>query len=92
MTHSNFTRMPRLFGLILVSAVAMVLLAATPAFADTTPADGEYGAVKGEQAGGGSGGSLPFTGMNLLLIVAAGGAIAASGVGLRAVAQRAPRD
>ena len=47
---------------------------------------------EGEQAGGGTGGSLPFTGMNLLLIVAAGGAIAASGVGLRAVAQRAPRD
>ena len=45
----------------------------------------------GEQAGGG-GGSLPFTGLNLLLVVAAGGAIAASGVGLRAVAHRAPRD
>jgi len=92
MTHSNFRRIPKLVGLITALAVAMVLLAATPAFADTTPADGQYGAVKGEQAGGGTGGSLPFTGMNLLLIVAAGGAIAASGVGLRAVAQRAPRD
>jgi hypothetical protein len=71
--------------------VGMLFLAATPAFADTTPADGQYVNVKGEQAGGGSG-SLPFTGMNLLLIVAAGGAIAASGVGLRAVAQRVPRD
>lgn len=92
MTHSTFNRMPRMFGLIVVSAIAMLLLAAAPAFAaDSTPADGQYGAVKGEQAGGGSG-SLPFTGMNLLLIVATGGAIAASGVGLRAVAQRVPRD
>ena len=89
MTCSTLNRMPRIVGLIVVSAVAMVLLAAAPAFADTTPADGEYGAVKGEQAGGGSG-LLPFTGMNLLVIVAAGGAIAASGVALRAVAHRGP--
>jgi hypothetical protein len=91
MTHGTFRKVPRMVGLIVATAVAMVLLAAAPAFADTTPADGQYGAVKGEQAGGGSG-SLPFTGMNLLVLVAAGGAIAAGGVGLRAVAQRAPRN
>ncbi len=91
MTHGTFRKMPRIVGLIVVSAVAMVLLAAAPAFADTTPADGQYGAVKGEQAGGGSG-SLPFTGLNLLVLIAAGSAITAGGVGLRAVAHRAPRD
>jgi hypothetical protein len=91
MTHGTFRKMPRIVGLIVVSAVAMVLLAAAPAFADTTPADGQYGAVKGEQAGGGSG-SLPFTGLNLLVLIAAGSAITAGGVGLRAVARRTPRD
>jgi hypothetical protein len=79
--------MPRIIGVIVISAVAMVLLAAAPAFADTTPADGQYSGNLGEQAGGG-GGSLPFTGMNLVVLVAAGGAIAAAGVGLRAVARR----
>jgi hypothetical protein len=86
--------MPRAIGLTVVSVIAMILLAATPAFAaDSTPADGQYGAVLGEQAGGAGGnGSLPFTGLNLLLVLGAGAGIAASGVGLRAVAQRAPRD
>jgi hypothetical protein len=86
MTHM-ILKMPRTIGLIVVVAVSAILLSAAPAFADTTPADGQYGAVKGEQAGGG-GGSLPFTGMNLIVLVAAGGGIAAAGVGLRAVARR----
>lgn len=90
MTHRTKTRMPKVMGLIVASAIAMVLLAAAPAFGATSPADSQYGAVKGEQAGGG-GGSLPFTGLNLLVLVAAGSAIAAGGVGLRAVAQRVPR-
>jgi hypothetical protein len=83
--------MPRIIGVIVILAVAMVLLAAAPAFADTTPADGQYSGNLGEQAGGG-GGSLPFTGLNLLVLGTAGGAIAAAGVGLRAVAHRAPRN
>jgi hypothetical protein len=87
MRHRTFRKMPRIIGVIVISAVAMVLLAAAPAFADTTPADGQYSGNLGEQAGGG-GGSLPFTGMNLVVLVAAGGAIAAAGVGLRAVARR----
>ena len=90
MTHSTFGRVPRIVGLIVVVAVAMMLLAATPAFAATTAADGQYSGIIGQQAGGGSG-QLPFTGLNLLVLVAAGGAIAAAGVGLRSVARRAPR-
>jgi hypothetical protein len=86
MTH-RILKMPRTIGLIAVVAVSAVLLSAAPAFADTTPADGQYGSVLGEQAGG-RGGSLPFTGMNLVLLVAVGGAIAAAGVGLRATARR----
>jgi hypothetical protein len=79
--------MPRTIGLIVVVAVSAILLSAAPAFADTTPADGQYSGNLGEQAGGG-GGTLPFTGMNLVLLVAAGGAIVAAGIGLRTVARR----
>lgn len=88
MTHRTRTRMPKVMGLIVASAIAMVLLAAAPAFgAQTSPADSQYGAVKGEHAGGG-GGSLPFTGMNLLVLVAAGTGLVAGGVALRSVAAR----
>jgi hypothetical protein len=87
MTHRTRTRMPKVMGLIVASAIAMVLLAAAPAFGATSPADSQYGAVKGEQAGGG-GGSLPFTGMNLLVLVAAGTGLVAGGVALRSVAAR----
>ena len=87
MTH-GIRKLPRTIGLMVVVAVSAILLSAAPAFADTTPADGQYSGNLGEQAGGGGGGSLPFTGMNLVVLVAAGGAIAAAGVGLRAVARR----
>ena len=88
MTHLTKIRVPKTIGLIVASAIAIVLLAAAPAFgAQTSPADSQYGAVKGEQAGGG-GGSLPFTGLNLLVLVAAGTGLVAGGVGLRAVASR----
>lgn len=86
MTH-GIRKLPRTIGLMVVVAVSAILLSAAPAFADTTPADGQYSGNLGEQAGGG-GGSLPFTGMNLVVLVGAGGAIAAAGVGLRAVARR----
>jgi hypothetical protein len=86
MTH-RIWKLPRTIGLIVVVAVSAILLSAAPAVADTTPADGQYSGNLGQQAGGG-GGSLPFTGMNLIVLVAAGGGIAAAGVGLRAVARR----
>ncbi|MGH3076073.1 MAG: hypothetical protein ACRDQC_14140 [Gaiellales bacterium] len=84
MTYRN--RLPKVLGVIVASAIAMVLLTAAPAFAATSPADSQYGAVKGEQAGGG--GSLPFTGMNLLVLVAAGTMLVAGGMGLRSLAAR----
>ena len=88
MTH-RILKLPRTIGLIAVVAVSAVLLSAAPAFADTTPADGQYNSVLGEQTGaGGGGGSLPFTGMNLVLLLAVGGGIAAASVGLRAAARR----
>ena len=80
-------KMRRAIGLIVVVAVSAILLSAATAFADTTPADGQYGGVQGEQAGGG-GGSLPFTGLDLLALTAVGGVLVAGGVGLRAAARR----
>ena len=56
------------------------------AFADTTPADGQYSGNLGENAGGG--GSLPFTGMDLLALTAVGTVLIAGGAGLRAASRR----
>jgi hypothetical protein len=84
---TRILKMPRTIGLMVVVAVSAILLSAAPAFADTTPADGQYSGNLGESAGGG-GGTLPFTGMNLVVLVAVGGGIAAAGVGLRAAARR----
>jgi hypothetical protein len=59
------------------------------ASAQVTPADSQYGGgnVLGQQSGGGSGG-LPFTGLNLLLVLGAGSGLIASGLGLRAASRR----
>jgi hypothetical protein len=66
------------------------------ASAQVTPANDEYGSgnqgggggnVLGEQSGGGTGG-LPFTGLNLLLVLGAGSGLIASGFGLRAASDR----
>jgi hypothetical protein len=70
------------------------------ASAQVTPADEQYGPgtqgggggdVLGEQSGGGTGG-LPFTGLNLLLVLGAGSGLIASGLGLRAASYRLRRN
>jgi len=72
----------------LLSVAAIMAITATTAFAG-----GDYntpgGSVAGEQTGGGTGGgTLPFTGSELLLYVIVGAAIVASGFGLRALSAR----
>jgi hypothetical protein len=81
----TLVRIPRTIGLMVVVVVSAILLSAAPAFADTTPADGQYSGNLGENAGGG--GSLPFTGLNLIVLVAAGGGIVVAGAGLRRAAR-----
>jgi hypothetical protein len=68
------------------------------ASAQVTPASDQYnggggggGGVLGEQSGGGTGG-LPFTGLNLLLMLGAGSGLIASGLGLRAASTRLRRS
>jgi hypothetical protein len=78
-------KIPRTIGLMVVVVVSAILLSAAPAFADTTPADGQYSGNLGQESGGG--GSLPFTGLNLIVLVAAGGGIVAAGAGLRRIAR-----
>ena len=72
---------------VLTAAVTTVAMLALPAAAFAgdgynTPSGG----VAGEQTGGG--GTLPFTGSELLLYVVVGVAIIASGFALRALAAR----
>ena len=78
---------------VLRSAVAFLSVAAIMALtAGTAFAGGAYntpaGAVAGDQTGGGGGGTLPFTGSELLLYVIVGAAIVASGFALRAMSAR----
>lgn len=60
------------------------LILAGPAQA-ATAADDQYGAVLGEQSGGPGGltGGLPFTGLDLLLVLGAGTALTVGGIALR---------
>ena len=57
----------------------------------STAADDQYGAVLGEQSGGGNvqgTGTLPFTGFDVLLVGGAGTALIAGGLLLRGPARR----
>src|SRR5437762_12652454 len=90
-THRSVVR----GALVALATVVFMLLVASPARAsDSTPADTQYGAVLGEQAGGGPGGAatggLPFTGLNLLLVLGAGTGLAAGGLAVRRVARPRP--
>jgi hypothetical protein len=58
------------------------------ATASVALAAGGYGAVAGEQTGGGNTGSLPFTGMNLVAYAVIAAAIMAAGFALRRLAGR----
>jgi len=85
------TRMKVVVGAAM-TIVALIL--AAPAQA-ATAADDQYGAVLGEQSGGGGQvagvegvGGLPFTGLDLLLVLGAGTGLAAAGVALRRTARQ----
>jgi hypothetical protein len=76
---------------LMISAATTIaaLILAGPAQASTA-ADDQYGAVLGEQSGGGNvqgAGGLPFTGLNLVLLGGVGAALTAGGVLLRRVAR-----
>jgi hypothetical protein len=81
----------RRLGLAAVAAVVLTFGAASPAQAagDPTAADDQYGGVLGEQSGGqNQGGTLPFTGLDLVALVGAGAGLTAAGVGMRRQARR----
>jgi hypothetical protein len=73
---------------LLVCAVAILALAAGPAFAQTEDA---YNGLAGAQQGGGgseaaatdTGGSLPFTGLELALVAIAGAGLLGVGYAVR---------
>jgi hypothetical protein len=76
-----------------VATMIVALILAAPVQA-ATAADDQYGAVLGEQSGGGGQvagvvdvGGLPFTGLDLLLVVGAGTALVAGGVAVRRTAR-----
>ena len=57
--------------LIVATATTIVALILAPSAQASTAADDQYGAVLGEQSGGGNvqgAGGLPFTGLNLIVI------------------------
>jgi hypothetical protein len=68
---------------------ALVLAAPVQA---STAADDQYGAVLGEQSGGGGSvqgtGTLPFTGFDIVLVSGVGAALTAGGLVLRRAARR----
>jgi len=83
------TRMKLITG---AAATIVALILAAPAQA-ATAADDQYGAVLGEQSGGGGqllgAGNLPFTGLDLIVVLGAGAGLAVGGLVLRRAARGA---
>jgi hypothetical protein len=79
-------RMKLIIG-VMTTVVALTFAGSASA---STAADAQYGAVLGEQSGGGpagqEAGGLPFTGLDLVLVLGAGTGLAAIGGGLRRAA------
>jgi hypothetical protein len=76
----------------LLACVALVLALAAPAMAQSSTEDDYNGLAGAQQTGGGggnvanatdTGGSLPFTGLQLVLIAGAGAGLLACGVAVR---------
>jgi hypothetical protein len=85
----------------IVAVLALALALATSAYAqssvDGSPGNDQAGQIQSQVGGGGGGptavaddgGSLPFTGLDLALVAAAGGMLVAAGLGMRRLT-RAP--
>jgi hypothetical protein len=74
----------RLLG---VAGMALAALAWVPAALAQSPAVSGYGGVGGEVQGDVGGGSLPFTGLDLGLLVLGGLLLVAAGLSLRRLAK-----
>ena len=87
----------RLSLMIAMAMTVAALVAPAPAQASANPtaADDQYGAVLGEQSGGGGNlqgaGSLPFTGLDLALLIGLGTGMTAAGIALRRATRPAAR-
>jgi Zn-dependent protease with chaperone function len=86
-TSHTTGRHPVLLAVMAALAAAVLLLAsAQPAKAAGNASDDQYGAVLGQESGG-QGGSLPFTGLDLVVVLAAGTGLIAAGIAVRRIAR-----
>ena len=91
-TRTRHTHLLSVRKLAAVVTTGLVLVAASPAQAagNPTAADNQYGAVLGEQSGGGAPGGLPFTGLDLVAVAGIGASLTAAGFALRLATRRPP--
>jgi ABC-type oligopeptide transport system substrate-binding subunit len=82
--EKTYRRMTRRFAaMLVVASLAAVLLVAAPAGAATSAEQGYSTSARIEQTVDPKNPKLPFTGLDVLAIVAVGGALLAVGVGVR---------